>query len=214
MRRILIFSIALTLLFSCSKKSDQTGVKNSTTVSINGITYPTVTIGNQVWTSINYRGSGGRAVGAAFDESIYGKYYDVSELGNIQLPAGWRVPTRADFTTLMSNFPKTVIVQGGNAIGDNSVSLALRSNSGWTYLNGNNSSGFNAVAAGDYNNFTMAAYSQGSGASFLSSTADTDTHNGNYNLYLYDHVGSPGIFCGVAAYPPGIKSTLRFVRDK
>jgi len=155
MKKLLLpfFGIAI-LLSSCSKGGDSSqptesgngNVTTTQTVSIGGTSYPTVKIGTQTWTSVNYNGSGGANYTSANDP-VYGKLYTVAESKAITLPAGWRLPTKADFETLVKNYAYKVDVDGFyNILPDGTKKL--KSTTGWTIMNGDNTSGFSALAAG------------------------------------------------------------------
>src|SRR5471030_2740805 len=113
--KLLSISALLAILFfsSCSKKGDptpDTTNPNVCSVSINNSTYPTIIIGKQTWTSLNY--SGGTATLTTLSAG-YGSYYTLAQANAITLPTGWRIPTRADFNNLLSNFTATK-----NSLGD------------------------------------------------------------------------------------------------
>ncbi|HEY0244146.1 MAG TPA: hypothetical protein VGC01_01170, partial [Mucilaginibacter sp.] len=99
----LSFIVILAILFlsACSKKNTPAPNTETGTVVINGINYPTITIGSQTWTSTNYYGSGGSL--PAYNV-LYGNYYTLAQASAITLPAGWHIPSRADYDTLLSNF--------------------------------------------------------------------------------------------------------------
>jgi len=100
MKKLLFLAFVIgTTLSSCSKKSNP---KPTNTVTINGASYATVSIGTQTWTSVNYNGPGG-TINTSLNEAIYGKYYTIAEMQAISLPTGWRVPTEADFVTLLKS---------------------------------------------------------------------------------------------------------------
>jgi uncharacterized protein (TIGR02145 family) len=134
-------------LVSCSKKnSDNTPVEDKNSVKINGVTYPTVTIGSQIWTSVNYKGPGGYS---AAETDIYGSYYTRSQANAITLPVGWRVPSISDYNKLISNFTSIKDSQGNYLLIDGSAE-ALCASSGWQSRQGTNTSGFNALPSGGY----------------------------------------------------------------
>ena len=205
---------------SCSKNnSTPEPQKDDNTITINGTAYPTITIGNQVWTSVNYAGPGGKDADPSVDAKTYGKYYAASDLSTITLPAGWRIPTREDFNTLLKSFPEAILVSG-NYIAFKTASEALRSTTGWPKGNGNNLSGFNAAAAGDFSTVGMKTYNIGDQAAFMSSTPDAAAGStlGNYVLNLFAPLSPEGTTrdyqCLVAPYPVSIMTSLRFVKDK
>ncbi|WP_256009806.1 FISUMP domain-containing protein [Desertivirga xinjiangensis] len=69
-------------------------------VVISGLEYPTVKIGNLIWTSANYKGDNGIFYDQANSKPEYGKYYSFSEMQQVSIPQGWRIPTEADFRQL------------------------------------------------------------------------------------------------------------------
>lgn len=168
---LLLFLICL-LFFSACKKDSTTGSIISK-ITINGTVYPTVKIGKQEWTSVNYDGPGGVAGYFYAPNPNYKKFYTLADLAGLKLPEGWRIPTVADFNKLMSNFT-TEKDTDGNFVVDYNKSLALKSTSDWEVRDtsdkqGTNTSGFNAYPAGYY-----IAYpdneTQGNFALFLTST--------------------------------------------
>ena len=148
---LLILLLFLSLMISCAKKNDVNPGPVTGTVTINGSVYPTVTIGNQVWTTQNYSGPGGNEVAAnTGDPILNGNYYNAD---NIVLPAGWRIPSRQDFNTLLSNY-SSAINASGDVICDKAIIEGLISTTGWDGLTGTNSTGFNAYSAGSlYGNY-------------------------------------------------------------
>lgn len=80
-----------------------------THVKIGAQYYPTVTIGNQEWMAVNYAGPSPLADGSVKGYTVLedGKYYSwrdaVAVAGSPAVPAGWRLPTRQDFITLLAS---------------------------------------------------------------------------------------------------------------
>lgn len=136
----------------------------SNIVVIGGREYPTVQIGNQIWMAENLDWKWtGLTIGSSspsttnqqanyfnYDESTYGvngnKYglmYNYPAVKHLvdntstMLPEGWHVPTSTDWTTLATN-PNV-----------NADSSNLKSKTGWSTGNGNNSTGFNAYPSGE-----------------------------------------------------------------
>jgi len=132
---------------SCGSKSkDPKPKEDPNSVTINGTAYTTVTIGSQVWTTVNYKGASGYT---ASETAIYGSYFTRSQANAINLPAGWRVPTIADYSMLIHNY--TSVMDGqGFYYAFSGESAPLCSSSGWTNTQGTNTSGFNALPAGSY----------------------------------------------------------------
>ena len=232
MNKILLVLLSATLIFSsCSKDGDTTQpeeIVTNQTVAINGTTYPAVKIGTQTWTAVNYNGSGGQNYNSTTNDPAYGKLYTVAESKAITLPAGWRLPTKADFEKLISNYPHTVTADGYNILPDGCKKL--KSTTGWTVTTGDNTSGFNALSAGIgvIPTTTLGQYQdKGSDAWFISSTNGssrvisgvtyTDTYamniasetyqSGNQNLI--DDNGSVHALYQSADY----RYSIRFVKD-
>jgi uncharacterized protein (TIGR02145 family) len=139
-----------------------TGASTGSVTDIDGNVYPTVQIGTQVWMAANlkttrYRNGttipnvtngttwSGLTTGAwaSYDNTTannttYGKLYNwyaVADSRNV-CPAGWHVPTDAEWTVL-SNFLAT------------DVGFKMKSTSGWANNgNGSNASGFNGLPGG------------------------------------------------------------------
>ncbi|MDB4923770.1 FISUMP domain-containing protein [Mucilaginibacter sp.] len=176
-------------LVSCSKKnSDNTPVEDKNSVKINGVTYPTVTIGSQIWTSVNYKGPGGYNLPAT---EAYGNFYNHSEADLISLPTGWRVPSVKDFSKLLSNFSKNPPDFNGNYYlnGSNDAS-ELCVSSGWGgILTGTNTSGFSVINAGFYEMLRGEKIRDNSMSSrFLTSDTPKSATEG---LYIYNIEISP-----------------------
>jgi uncharacterized protein (TIGR02145 family) len=103
-----------------------------------------VKIGTQTWTTTNYRGSGGVYYDAANSKPEYGKYYLKSEVDQISLPLGWRIPTREDFEKLANHHRIEV---PSKTIHSDAVKR-LSSLTHWKNAPGTNESGFNALPGG------------------------------------------------------------------
>jgi uncharacterized protein (TIGR02145 family) len=133
------------MLTACAKKgndSDPAGI-----VTINGTKYPTVVIGSQTWTAVNYNGPGGvNYNNSQVNDPVYGKLYSYVEAEAIPLPNGWHLPAQSDFATLLLTMGATA----GNGIYSlpDSSSIKLFAKTTWTKVNGTDATGFNAVAAG------------------------------------------------------------------
>jgi len=206
-------------LSSCSKKSNPTA-QSTGTVTINGTTYATVSIGTQSWTSVNYNGTGGvNYNSSSTNNPTYGKLYLISEATAISLPSGWRLPTLADASKLLVYMGATGN-DGTGVEGDATVAIKLKSNSAWTLTQGNNSSGFNAYPAGDaYNNGTSEFI--GEFAEFW--TSSVDSGNDQYILGISDDAEpdtNPPLIDNYAYidYIPAItlsasRLSIRFVKD-
>ncbi|HTI60825.1 FISUMP domain-containing protein [Mucilaginibacter sp.] len=138
------------ILASCGKSSVQPQAQISIKgVVINGTEYPTDTIGTQVWIAINYAGPGGYHL-VYPNYSYDGYFYTQSQANALTLPAGWRVPSIADFNKMLSNFAGPADI---DAYGDYYIQnpVMLIGTKHWDDDNGNvqhqgtNTSGFNIV---------------------------------------------------------------------
>jgi uncharacterized protein (TIGR02145 family) len=140
----LLVIIALLCTLSCKKKPSDPPKENSIQtgeVTIAGQEYPTVRIGNQIWISTNYKGTGG-IVG---NQSKYGKYYTFEEMKQLVLPQGWRVPTESDYHKLIA---ATGTVWENSTVTNPQLIKKLVSASGWKNVQGNNTLGFNLYPGG------------------------------------------------------------------
>jgi uncharacterized protein (TIGR02145 family) len=149
---LLLLLSCLLLVAACKKDGKKEPVTSEITIS--GTVYPTIKIGQQEWTAVNYDGPGGVAGHFYAPNPNYKKFYTQADLAGLKLPAGWRIPTVADFNKLMSNFT-TQKDTDGNFVVDYDKTLALKSTSEWEISypsdkQGTNTSGFNAYPAGYY----------------------------------------------------------------
>ncbi|MBO0952515.1 FISUMP domain-containing protein [Fibrella forsythiae] len=148
--RYLLLGVMTSISLSCTRSAGSTDPKpapplSPDSVRINGHTYPTRLIGSQRWTTINYRGSGGMAYGTGTEKPIYGRYYTYAEINAITLPVGWRLPTEADWVTLVQS--QGVVLEQNTARKQEAVKKLL-STTNWRSLPGTNASGFDAHPAG------------------------------------------------------------------
>lgn len=223
MKVYILYFVLMVSVCACSKNSEiiSQPVDAPSTVTINGTNYPTVTIGSQVWTAANYNGAGGiepdkTMTNAAYWTPLYGKYYSPEEAGKIVLPAGWRVPTKADFNKLIANYPLTPATA---TQGNIEAFYALASSLGWDNLKGTNSGGFSLYPAGFVGGTTTKPiYYQGfHEAVLLSSNSFVIVTDPQQTYYDMLHLYSSGI-CDVQTMPMNSTYkywyTLRFVKDK
>jgi uncharacterized protein (TIGR02145 family) len=209
-----IATISIIMIIGCSKKH---AVSPTTTVAINGTSYPTVVIGSQTWTSVNYDGPGGISLNNDPTQDLtYGKFYTVAESQSVQLPAGWRIPTASDFITLHNSVGGKSLAAGQEIVAD-SAQLKLMSKSGWYGAGGSNTSGFNALPAGYYDQqYSYPGPSVFDGqqvtAVFLTSTQQSSTLLAT-SFFLYQQINF--LECGFPAYitTPTDRGSLRFVKD-
>ncbi len=160
------------------KKPDTSGIEvtmtpldTGTVTDVEGNVYRTVKIGNQIWTAENLRTTkynDGSSIGSNFHfynntndataKKKWGALYNWTAASSNKLaPAGWRVPTKADWDTL-ENY---LITHGYNYDGttkENKIGKALAATTDWEQneetgaigndLSLNNASGFSALPAG------------------------------------------------------------------
>jgi uncharacterized protein (TIGR02145 family) len=203
---IIITSLLFSVITSCMDSPSGANSKNPKQVEdIDGNVYSTVKIGTQTWLASNLRVSkyrNGSAIsnitsseawsdlttGAwshynnqVSNEVKYGKLYNWYAVNDSRglCPIGWRVPSVADWTTLLEYL-------------STDAGFKLKSSSGWDGIgNGSNSSGFNALPGGARAWFGGFENS-GSFAGFWTSTnADA---SGAFNRMLYG--GLRGISSG------------------
>lgn len=216
----LLLAAGAILLNSCSKTSQTPSKPKS--VTIQGKAYSTVVLGGQTWTAVNYDGSGGVAI-PDVDENTYGKLYEWPEAQAVTLPAGWRLPTKQDFSNLLKSQGALIdnIVLGTESI-DPALSAHFRSQDNWT-LPGDNASGFNAQPAGEYNYFINEYNNTYAYATFWGSTFETHGANPTRQIVLtiVGYYSSPGtghtpmIGATTSAFEAGgkLSYSLRFVKD-
>lgn len=143
-------------------------------VQIGSQYYPTVLIGDLEWMSVNYAGTGGIKVSS---KPEYGTFYKYMDLGDIQVPEGWRIPSKQDFKDLLVSqeieFDEVWESTDGDDLESKKKLGQLMSSSGWLKEDGfaNNKSGFNAVPA----NLQVSNGSpHGEGSNCLLWTSETD----------------------------------------
>ena len=132
--KLFLFAILLNTTFSFAQ------VNASFTDNRDGKVYKTVKIGNQIWITENlaYKSSSGCWAYDNNDSNAvkYGYLYDF-ETAKTVCPAGWHLPTDAEWTTLLSY------------LGDNDGALKMKAKKGWNEDgNGTNTSGFSALPGG------------------------------------------------------------------
>lgn len=208
----LFVSVIVTLL-SCSKNNDNPSPNNSAgtadSVTINGVVYPVVKIGNQSWTAVNYNGPGGVFnTGNTLQTPLDGKLYTPVEAMQISSPAGWRVPTYNDYVNLLIARGATKNDDGTYTAGLN-VAQSLMSATGWSEGGGNNYSKFNALPTGFYHLDTY--FGTGNGASFLLSATPRAEPDFAFTIGPGPN-GQPFIYLGIALID-GDRCSLRFVKD-
>ena len=143
--------------------------------SRDGQKYKTVTIGSQTWMAENLKYK--TANSFCFNDSArncskYGRYYAWSAAKKA-CPAGWLLPTREDWKTLIS-------FVGGPFMGGK----MLKTSEGWHIINGTDDYGFSAFPTGYMSENGLY---RGGNARFWSSSQDSLSRE--YYLSLYNHDG-------------------------
>jgi len=202
---LLTYLIALFSIGSACKKSkvDQPAPQNTGAVLINSKEYPTVALGSQVWTTLNYSGPDGIVYDTLGKKPEYGKYYTFEEIKAIHLPEGWRLPNKQDYLTLAQH--QGITFTGSRATNQQAIKK-LASTTNWRSISGTNTSGFNAQPGG-YSlrnqpplDGDIAEFWTVNGETFsIQESADGKTHNASF--YGYGN-------------GPEYRFNVRFVRSK
>jgi len=205
--------LATLSMVSCKKDKEE---EDSNAIRIDGKSYPTVTIGNRVWTTENFSGSGS---GVYYQEDnvhkiAYGKYYTLAEAKAIALPQGWRLPTKDDFKELVKA-QGAIWEEDGSYEGytENMDAIGhLLSTTGWPNNLGTNASGFNAQPAGkhDEGDFMLQGYST---YFWTSTTTAQDEFPVYFSMLQADNAGYAE-YRSVGWSMEGVKMSVRFVKDK
>lgn len=177
--------------------------------------YPTATIGTQEWTTLNYSGTGGITNSA---KPQYGTFYKYSDIKNIPIPEGWRIPTRQDYIKLLKSqgiaYDEVWDSTDGEDVQSKKLLGQLMASSGWLKEDGyaNNKSGFNAVPG---NLMVTNGNPHGEGSNCLLWTSDKDEDD---NPIVFKIIQLPSdtyarlIGTTIGFNPPHIP--VRFVKDK
>ena len=199
MKKLLIFALitGTALTFSCSKSSTSKPTPpTSATVTISGTAYNTVKIGNQTWTTVNYNGPGGVNYGnSSSNIPANGKLYTLTEFKAITLPTGWALPTQTDYTTLLAS----------------SSAYRLMANTSWTVGGGTNTSGFNALAVGYYDNTSFSG--TGTDAVFLTTSTLVSEAGipASFDIYQ-DNTGTSAVLTDIVVTATD-RAAIRFVKN-
>jgi uncharacterized protein (TIGR02145 family) len=144
-----------------------------TYVQIGNQYYPTVTIGDLEWMSVNYAGLGGITDSS---KPHYGTFYKFMDLDEIPVPDGWRIPTKQDYKELLAS--QEIELEDWESTDGSDLESKKRlgylmSATGWLKEDGlaNNKSGFNAVPA---NLRVTEGNPHGEGTNCLLWTSETD----------------------------------------
>ncbi len=206
--------IAVLALVSCSKKQDAPK-DPANTARISGHLYPTVSIAGKTWTTVNYNGPGGENYDTLPNDTLYGKLYTQAEAKAIVLPAGWRLPTQADFNTLVASVGCLGDAEGHYNTVDGSRPADLASTKGWTTAtSGSNITGFNATPAGYFTANSGDALFMDRGSLAIFTTASTYPANDSWGSGCVRIVISPtsaGETMGMNRADD--RGSVRFVKD-
>ncbi|ADY51132.1 hypothetical protein Pedsa_0553 [Pseudopedobacter saltans DSM 12145] len=207
MKKILLLAFTATVMLgACKKENDEP--KEEANVTINGQSYTTVKIGTQTWTAVNYNGTGGEDHSSG--DVSYGKLYTWEEAKGIQLPSGWRLPSKEDYEELLkvAGGEKTEFGYWGNW----DVSKKLISTKGWSVEQGTNTLGFNAVPAGLVMKDTEQKFeNKGESAVFWSTTKVSATNENRFVFYVY--VDNSYKETTIESDYRYYKASIRFVKD-
>ncbi len=185
-----------------------------TFVEIDSKYYPTVTIGNQEWMSVNYAGIGG-----LYDSKKlhYGTFFKSMDLKDVSIPTGWRLPSKQDYITLLES-QGLVLADWGSTDGEDLPSKKrlgqLMATTGWLKEDGyaTNTSGFNAVPASTK---VLGGDPNGEGTNCYLWTSDVDS---NENPIAFEIIQlSSATYASFSSVPIGYYPQhlpLRLVKDK
>lgn len=141
-----LFAVTLSALICCKKNQQpEPSPQTEDRVLIGGDYYQITTIDNQIWTTLNYAGPGGREYDGNNNKPEYGRYYTFEEAQKITLPNGWRLPNIQDYITLARQ--QGVVITNYRATAQQAI-RKLISTTNWRSVSGINSSGFNAYPGG------------------------------------------------------------------
>ncbi len=184
-------------------------------VQIGNQYYPTVTIGDLEWMSANYAGTGGLK---DYEKPQYGTFYKYMDLGDIQIPSGWRIPSKEDYLALLESQGIEFDPIWGSTDGEDLQSKKrlgqLMAAKGWLKQDGfaNNKSGFNAVPG---NLQVINGNPHGEGTNCLLWTSDLDEDE---NPVVFQIIQLPSdTYASFRSYIPGYNPPhipVRLVRDK
>lgn len=154
-KSILIVLLVIVTLSACKKKSSSP--PDNHRIEIAGKSYPTVEIGSQVWTAENYDGVSEITAGAGNNLLNGQKAFSIEQIKTVNLPAGWRIPTKADFEKLLRHLGQkgawaSAIFGTGSSRRthyefevDTDIAAKLLSREKWSPANTTNSTGFNGT---------------------------------------------------------------------
>jgi uncharacterized protein (TIGR02145 family) len=185
-----------------------------TYITIAGKYYPTVTIGNQEWMAVNYAGTGGMNDS---QKPHFGTFYKYMDLKDIPVPAGWRIPSKADYIKLLQSQGLELTPwesTNGEDVASKKMLGQLMATTGWLKQDGyaTNKSGFNAVPA---NYKALDAKPHGEGTRCLLWTSEM---NASESPIVFQIVQLPGeTYASFTLFPIGYYPQhlpIRLVKDK
>ncbi len=177
--------------------------------------YPTVSIGNLEWMSVNYAGPGGMKNS---EKPAYGTFLKHADLEGLQIPEGWRLPSKDDFLDLLDSQGIEFDELWGSTDGSDLESKQrlgyLMASTGWLKQDGyaNNQSGFNAVPG---NLMVTNGNPHGEGSNCLLWTSEMDEEGNPVTFRLIQLPSDTYASFGASITgfnPPHIP--LRLVKDK
>lgn len=190
-----------------------TPITTGTSVKIGTLYYPTVKIGNQEWLATNYAGPGSLT---ERNKPQYGTFLEYADLANIQLPAGWRIPSRQDYTTLLESQGLTVYDWGTNGedVASKRLLGQLMATNAWTKKDGyaNNKSGFNAMPA-DVRRPKGVNYGEGTNCTLWISDRNNEDSPMSFNIIQLPGDTYASFTSQAISYVPML-IPLRLVRDR
>jgi len=134
-------------------------------------TYTTMTLDGQTWMAENLRyNATGSWENPSNPSSTYGRLYDFATANNA-CPSGWHLPSDQEWKTFEINLGVSPSDADLSSAFRGSYGGTVQSTTGWkNNANGSNTTGFNAVPAGYYNENHVAFYNLEIYANFWSST--------------------------------------------
>ena len=188
---------------------------SGTYVKVGDKYFPTVTIGNREWTSVNYYGAGGINISSKIN---YGTFYRFTDLNSIPVPAGWRIANQDDYKNLLASqnitFDPVWNSTDGSDLESKKKLGKLMASTGWLKQDGyeNNASGFNAVPA---NIQVTSGTPNGEGTNCVLWTGQKD---GDDNPIAFKIIQMPSdTYAAFSSYSQGynpVYAPVRLVRSK
>lgn len=186
----------ITILWTACVKEESKICTDSFVDERDGTEYCMVTIGTQVWMADNlqYASDSNAYTNVSSPSTInavYGKLYTFSE-ANQACPNGWHLPTDQEWKILeMTLGMSTVEADGLNERGTDE-GAQLKSIEGWNSslnigVEGVNSSGFNALPAGEWNPSFGPFFNLGTEASYWTASAYDTTSAAWMRTLSYDN---------------------------